>query len=349
MMTSSLIVPTYSRAENVTELVRRLRTVAPNADIFVMDDSPSDDTARVVYQQGRKLYRCNGDRGWLAGIAKINATSSDKVIIMNANLQYPPELVPDMLKELDKYDMVVASRYCRGGRVEGRTLKRKLVAFLANLVALPLAPGIKDRMSGYFGFRRSILTHTTELSGGRFGTMLEVLIKGQPEHVVEIPFTFITDRKSGQSRLSATQVKDYLVQLWQLYLTKYRWIKFGIVGGSGAVLKLVLMYLLTDILGIYYIISYLMSFSVVVAHNYVWNSRWTFKQSGMPLGLAKYAAVSAFTVTINTGVIYLLTDALGLWYMFSTAIAILIAFSINYFLSRRWVWLQQSQHTQNKA
>jgi len=268
---------------------------------------------------------------------------------MNADLQYPLELVPDMLKELDKYDMVIASRYCSGGSVVGWTLKRKLAALLANLLALPLAPRIKDRMSGYFGFRRSMLTHTTELSGGCFGNMLEVLIKGQPEHVVEIPFAFITDRKSGQSRLSATQTKDYLVQLWQLYLTKYRWIKFGIVGGSGAVLKLALMYLLTDILGIYYIISYLMSFSVVVTHNYVRNSRWTFKQSGMPLGWAKYAAVSAFTVTINTGVIYLLTDALGLWYMFSTAIAILIAFSINYSLSRRWVWLQQSEHTQNKA
>ena len=117
-----------------------------------------------------------------------------------------------------------------------------------------------------------------------------------------------------------------------------RLFRFAIVGGTGTVVNLGIMYLMTDIVGLYYIFSYIIAFTAALFNNYLLNSRWTFKQEARISGLLKYAGVSVFTLAINEGLIYLLTGKLGLWYMLSTMISILTAFLINYSISRRIVW-----------
>jgi dolichol-phosphate mannosyltransferase len=114
--------------------------------------------------------------------------------------------------------------------------------------------------------------------------------------------------------------------------------RFSIVGATGTIWNLGIMYIMTDIVGIHYVLSYVIAFSIALVNNYLLNSYWTFKQEARAAGLFKYGAVSLFTLFINGILLYLLTDKLGIWYMFSSAIGILSAFIINYFISRRIVW-----------
>jgi dolichol-phosphate mannosyltransferase len=118
-----------------------------------------------------------------------------------------------------------------------------------------------------------------------------------------------------------------------------RLLKFGIVGGSGALIGFGTMYLFTDILNIYYILSYIMSFCISVANNYLWNTLWTFRGSqGSVKGYSKYIGTSVFTLGVTTLLMYIFTSLIGLHHMVSLIIVTLCGFPINFILSKKIVW-----------
>jgi len=118
-------------------------------------------------------------------------------------------------------------------------------------------------------------------------------------------------------------------------LLQHPLLKFALVGISGTIIKLGALFLLTDMIGLWYLASYGVAFVLSVISNYIWNSRWTFKNRG---GFIKYLGISGVTLSLNLGLVYLLTDIVGIWYIFSGAFGVLSAFLINYTLSRKYVW-----------
>jgi dolichol-phosphate mannosyltransferase len=107
-----------------------------------------------------------------------------------ADLQHPPEVVPDLLQALTDHDLVVGSRYCKGGSAGEWKLSRKVVSAVANLLALPLAPKVKDRMSGFFAFHRAaVKPDSLNAVGCKIG--LEVAARGNHHEVTEVPSTFV--------------------------------------------------------------------------------------------------------------------------------------------------------------
>ena len=86
----------------------------------------------------------------------ITSTDSENVIVMDADLQHPPEVLPEIVKALENHDFVMASRYIKGGSPGEWKLSRKIVSKGATLLALPIAPKVKDPMSGFFGFKRAV-------------------------------------------------------------------------------------------------------------------------------------------------------------------------------------------------
>jgi dolichol-phosphate mannosyltransferase len=124
-------------------------------------------------------------------------------------------------------------------------------------------------------------------------------------------------------------------------LLKIKILRFACVGGTGAIIKLGILYLFTDIVGFTPALSYVVSFVFAVSSNYFFNTVWTFKDKLQSKALLKYSLVSLMTLGINEGILYILTYRLGVWYMISGVIGILVAFIINYTLSRRIVWKNQ--------
>lgn len=107
----------------------------------------------------------------------------------------------------------------------------------------------------------------------------------------------------------------------------------------GAVWGLTLLYLLVEFGGLHYLGAYVLIFFITVTHNYTLNSLWTFRgREANPVGYVRYSLTSASTLAIRLGLIALMVEVLGMWYMASAIVAIGIGFGINYLISRRWVW-----------
>jgi len=116
-------------------------------------------------------------------------------------------------------------------------------------------------------------------------------------------------------------------------------LKFAVVGGSGMCIRLAGMYILVDIASLNYLLAYALLFAVVMSWNYTWNSLWTFpdKQRSF-MGFLRYCAVGLLALGVGQGILYVLTDLAGLWYMVSTVVAIVVGFLVNFTISRKWVW-----------
>lgn len=121
-------------------------------------------------------------------------------------------------------------------------------------------------------------------------------------------------------------------------------LRFMLVGGTGAVVKLGSMYLFVDHFHWFLYLSYFLSSILAISSNFVLNTFWTFRAdtrftgTGYLSGWLRYCLVSGIAIAINEGILYVLTGRLGVWYLFSTAIGILTAFMVNYLLSRKLVW-----------
>jgi len=134
---------------------------------------------------------------------------------------------------------------------------------------------------------------------------------------------------------------DHLVQLAKLYLYKFRIIKFAMVGASGTVLGLSVLYTLAEVASLHYMIAYPMSFVVALTSNYILNCLWTFKQNRGIRGWLKYVVACTPAFAVNMVLMYVLTDISGLWYMLTAVILVLVAFMVNYALSTRFVWARR--------
>lgn len=122
-----------------------------------------------------------------------------------------------------------------------------------------------------------------------------------------------------------------------------RFLKFAVVGGTGVVVNLGLLWLLTEITGLFYMFSAVISIEASIISNFLLNEHWTFsdrrqKQISMFRRGVKFNIVSVAGMLINITVLYLFTEFLGIYYIYSEIIGIAAAFLWNYFVNLYWTW-----------
>jgi len=276
-MDSTIIIPTYNEAENLPELAKRIRAVC-NAEILVVDDNSPDGTAKIAEELGCKVLNRKGRQKGLSAsvIEALHTVGTDKIIVMDADLQHPPEALPRIIDELDKADFVVASRYIKGGSCKEWDLDRKVLSRVANLLAYPIA-GVKDAVSGFFGLRRVGLPDLSIASTRGFKIMLELLVKGKWNRVAEIPYTFDV-RTKGSSKLSVDKITDYALQLAGLYLFRLkRFLKFSTSAIIGSIVVFALTPVLVELFRIHYMLALLGTSLISILIKYYLNDRWTWQ------------------------------------------------------------------------
>lgn len=126
-----------------------------------------------------------------------------------------------------------------------------------------------------------------------------------------------------------------------------RLFKFSLVGGIGAVSLLGLMFLFTDILGLYYMISAVISGIIITSYNYFVNNYWTFgdrSNGGTVIGGSKFLAVSILYHGFYYPSLYLFTSVLNIHYLISVIIVTIIGFLLKYFLCYVWVWRKECEY-----
>src|SRR4051812_39513945 len=184
----SIVVPTFSEAENVTELYTRISAAMGSESwelIFVDDDSPDGtaDLARQLSNQDQRV-RCIqriGRRGLSTAVVEGALSSSAPfVAVMGAGLQHDEALLPTMLQELrsGNLDVVVGSRYAAGGGTGDWSESRKAISRLASRMARGLVPeNLHDPMSGFFAVRSEALRDAARrLSGYGYKVLLDLFV-----------------------------------------------------------------------------------------------------------------------------------------------------------------------------
>ncbi len=226
----SIVVPTYQERENIAYFIYRIESALKglNFEIIVVDDNSPDGTADLAEklndQYGNiKVIRRPAKLGLGSAITDgIKASNSDVIVVMDADLQHPPELLPKMLQKIKRdNDLVIASRYVKGGGIEGWTLGRRIISKGAKLLAhflLPKTRSVRDPVSGFFMFRRKVVENL-ELKTSGYKILLEILVKGSYNSLAEIPYTFV-QRKRGKSKLTLKEMLGYVNLLINLMIGK---------------------------------------------------------------------------------------------------------------------------------
>jgi dolichol-phosphate mannosyltransferase len=211
----------------------------------------------------RLLHRTAGERaGGLGGAVKagLGATEAAWAVVMDGDLQHPPEAVATMLAAARSgtVDVVVGSRYCGNGNAEGLSSRFRGVASrgatTAAKVAFPQAlAGVTDPMSGFFALRTSAVDADALRPRG-FKILLEILARTPRLRVAEVPFAF-AQRHAGHSKASGREAARYLRQLAALRIATAgevgRLLRFALVGASGVGINLLVLAALlqTPVLG----------------------------------------------------------------------------------------------------
>ncbi len=264
-----VVIPCLNEEGNIGRLVTTLQTQDSNCYVLVMDNMSTDNTRQEALDAGARVETLPGsvsDMVWLG----VQRGRCDRIIVMDGDWSHDPTIVPKMAEELKIHDMVYGYR-----ESSKDSLLNKGISFLGKLQSLLLGPGIKDRMTGFFGLRSSIIPR------GRLGQgpkpFLEYVVKSRPTSMTGIPYEF-KKREVGISKLGrSTILLPGIFQLFRLHLSKYyQFFKYVCVGGSGFLLFLGLLALFKEVLGLPYFSAAVISGSISFFYNFTFHKIWTF-------------------------------------------------------------------------
>lgn len=217
----AVLIPTYNERENLPLIVARVRECVPDVDVVVLDDNSPDGTGQVadelaaadpkvtvIHRQGKEGLGA----AYLAGFRWALDQGYDAVVEMDADGSHRPEDLPAMLEAAKDADLVIGSRYVRGGTVVNWPLSRKAISMGGNLyIRAILGMSVNDATAGYRVYRagtlRRIGLDDVESAGYVFQTDLTVRTVRAGLRVVEVPITFV-EREIGESKMDGDVVKE---------------------------------------------------------------------------------------------------------------------------------------------
>lgn len=231
-----VILPTYNEAENIAALLTKIREYSPRAHILVIDDSSPDGTGDIASSTGQVIggvevisrpQKSGLGSAYRHGFGIALAHHADTVITMDSDFSHDPAVIPEMIHRIEAgADLVVGSRYVRGGGTRNWPLRRRLLSRCANLYATSmLGLGVRDSTSGFRAYRGSALAEIDPTSGEADGyAFLTELIRRMARRgstINETPIIF-ADRLHGRSKMSGRIIAEsiVLVTKWGF---GYRW------------------------------------------------------------------------------------------------------------------------------
>ncbi|GAA1664037.1 glycosyltransferase family 2 protein [Microbacterium lacus] len=341
----SIVVPTYNEAPNIAELVRRVttETAGIDAEIVFVDDS-TDDTPDVIAAVAaeatipvRLIHRARRTGGLGGAVLEgIAAAAADACLVMDGDLQHPPEEIPALYARFlqGDVDVVIASRYAGDGTsagLAGRT--RVMVSKASTALTRAMFPirlkDVSDPMTGFFLIDRRALDAETLRPRG-FKILLEILAR-KNLRVAEVPFEF-ADRHAGDSKASVRQGLHFLTQLTALRFGKMS--LFAVIGGLGALANVALVWALTH-LGVNYLIAAIVASEVTIIGNFLLQERFVFHDmkgaaSGVWSRFAKSFTFNNAELLIRIPIVALMVNTGHISAVIATAITLVVAFIVRF-------------------
>ncbi|MEU4948216.1 glycosyltransferase family 2 protein [Streptomyces lavendulae] len=355
----TVIIPTFNEAANVGELLSRLRTSLPAAapcEVLFVDDS-TDDTPAVIEKAAADcpfpvavLHRQVAEGGLGGAVVEgVKRAGSEWIVVMDADLQHPPHLVPELVGEGARTgaDLVVASRYIAGGSRAGLAGSyRVAVSRGATWLAKGLFPralrGISDPMSGFFAMRRSAVS-ADALKPLGYKILLELAVRCRPAKTAEVPFVF-QDRFAGESKSGAREGIRFLAHLAALRSASplARMIGFGLIGLSGFAPNLLALWLLTHA-GVQYLAAEVLANQAGVLWNFLLIETLLFRDRRRHRHWAdrigRFALLANADLLLRIPLIALFVARLGLGVLPATALALVTTFVLRFAATEALVYL----------
>lgn len=213
------MIPTFNEAENIQSLIGEILSVDNEIEVLVVDDDSPDGTAALVeniskrnprvHLMLRKEERGRGKAG-IAGFLKALELGADCVIEMDGDFSHHPRYIPDFLKEIQDYDVIIGSRMVQGGEERERNVFRRFITKFANLsIRWIYQIKIRDCTSGFRCFRRAVLDALPlKKMISRGPSIVEEVLYAchcQGFSFKETPIIF-EDRKRGKSSLTLSKL-----------------------------------------------------------------------------------------------------------------------------------------------
>ncbi len=373
----SIIIPTYNESDNIIKILHSIGEILPKSvptQAIVVDDNSPDGTGKLVedYLKNVKkmadytieiIHRKAKDGLGSAILKGIQQAKGDTIVVMDCDFSHPPQIIPKLIESIKKYqyDIAVASRYIKGGKIQGWSLKRKFMSKFATLIAKKgLGIDAKDPMSGFFAFKRNIIKGLNIDAIG-YKILLEILVKTKDVNIKEIPYTF-QDRKFGSSKLNAKTIFDYFRSVLKLYrygkpLEKqekrssvkflYKAGRFYTVGATGFIVNYMISLLFAGgISDMWYLHANVIGIIASISTNFILNKTWTFGDRDFRLKktisqYGKFAMFSSLGALVQLAMVYFLVDSNEISYPLALILAVMTAAFGNFILNKKWTFKEK--------
>ncbi len=373
----SIIIPTYNESQNIIQILKSIKDNLPKniiSQTIVVDDNSPDGTGKLVEDYLKNIKKITDDTieiihrktkdGLGSAILKgIQQAKGDMIVVMDSDFSHPPQIIPKLIESIKKYqyDIVIASRYINGGKIQGWPLKRKLMSKFATLIAKKgLGIDTKDPMSGFFAFKRNIIKELNMDAIG-YKILLEIIVKTKGVNIKEIPYTF-QDRELGSSKLGIKTILNYYKSVWKLYrygkplekqekrssvkfLSKAA--RFYTVGASGfAVNYLVSLLFAGGISDMWYLHATVIGIIASITTNFILNKTWTFGDRDFRIKktisqYGKFAVFSSLGALVQLGMVYFLVDSNGISYPLALILAVMTAAFGNFVFNKKYTFKEK--------
>ena len=238
-MKTLIVTPTYNESKNIKTLVDTLFKLNARYHVLVVDDNSPDGTAKIVKELQKNYKNLHlAKRPKKRGLGTAYCYSFkwalerdyDYIVQIDADLSHNPEDVPEMIELLNKYDLVIGSRYCDGISVVRWPLRRLILSYFANSYSrVVTGVKIRDLTAGFKAWRREVLENidldNIRSQGYAFQIEMNFHAERKGYKIHEHPILFI-DRTIGESKMSRAIMIETAWMVWQFRLWKiFGWYK----------------------------------------------------------------------------------------------------------------------------
>ncbi|MFP4118709.1 MAG: glycosyltransferase [Candidatus Woesearchaeota archaeon] len=356
----SIIIPTFNEREVILETVSKLHNALVSIgdyEIIVVDDDSPDKTWKLVKSHAKddarlRVIRRKKNKGLSRSVVEgFSNAKGDYLLVIDADGQHDERIIPKMLEKVKSADIVLGSRFIKGGGVSGWSNTRLAISRFFSMLSRPLLKAsISDPMSGLFLVRKSLFEDVKDdLDLRGYKILLAIVFASQKRkklRIKEVPYVF-KPRELGKSKAGFKVAFEYFMMLAkQAVRSNKKFLKFAVVGTSGAIVNFGLLIALTEIAGMYYVFSSAIAVETSIVTNFLLNNFWTWRKNNHENGFfgrfLRFNLVSLVALALNVSVLYLLTEYVGLWYVLANFFGILAGMLVNFTINDRWTFKNKS-------
>lgn len=224
-----IIIPTYNELENLPKLIPAVLSKDEKIDILIIDDNSPDGTAdyamhEAANNQRIKLIKRQKKMGlgtaYITGFKYALENSYDYIFEMDADFSHNPKMIPKFLKEMNKFDLVLGSRYKEGVNVVNWPMSRLMLSLFANIYTrLITGLPVHDATGGYKCFKKEVLQaiNLDRIKSNGYAFQIEMTFRAWKKgfKIGELSIIFI-DRVKGTSKMSKKIVREAIFMVWKL-------------------------------------------------------------------------------------------------------------------------------------